>query len=235
MRVREEVRNAFAFTKVLCNSFYSRESILRAYGLDAEVCYLGIDETHFAPDENGPRLPFFLSVGRAAIDKNAAFIIRALGLREDRSWPLVWVANMADEGYASELQKLANAVGVRLDVRHDVSDRELLDLYRTAGLFLYAPRLEPFGLAPLEAAVCGLVTVAVAEAGTRESITDGQNGFLVAADEALFAEKIDDLLADDAGLSKQAFLARDTVEQKWGMRQAVEHLEGILTRIATAQ
>ena len=47
VRVREEVRNASAFNKIACNSFYSRESILRAYGLDAEVCYLGVDQSTF--------------------------------------------------------------------------------------------------------------------------------------------------------------------------------------------
>lgn len=232
VRVREEVRNASAFTKILCNSLYSCESILRAYGLDAEVCYLGVDETHFMPAENGERLPFFLSVGRAAPDKNAAFIIRALGLREDRSWPLVWVANMVDEGYASELQELANAVGITLDLRRDVSDRELVQLYRTAGLFVYTPRLEPFGLAPLEAAACGLVTVAVAEAGTRESIAQGQNGFLVPADEALFAQKIDELLTDRAQLERMAAVARETIEQKWGREGGALRLESILQRVA---
>ena len=228
------MRNAFAFTKVVCNSLYSRESILRAYGLDAEVCYLGLDETHFTPDENAHRRPFFLSVGGAALEKNAAFVIRALGLREDKSWPLVWVANMADDGYVSELQELANAVGITLDLRRDVSDRELVQLYRTAGLFLYAPRLEPFGLAPLEAAACGLVTVAVAEAGTGETIAEGQNGFLVAADEALFAQKIDDLLANQARLKELAPVARETVVRDWGMQQAVERLENVLRRVAVS-
>ena len=232
VRIREEVRNAGAFEKLVCNSFYSRESILRAYGLDAEVCYLGVDETHFMPGANDQRLPFFLSVGRAAQDKNPAFVIRALALREDRSWPLVWVANMADEHYVSELQQLANDLGVTLDIRRDIGDRELVQLYRTAGLFLYAPRLEPFGLAPLEAAACGLITVAVAEAGTRETIAEGQNGFLVVADEALFAQKIDSLLSDQDGLKKTGSLARENVERNWGMQQAVERLDCLLRRVA---
>jgi glycosyltransferase involved in cell wall biosynthesis len=232
VRVREEVRNAWAFKKVLCNSLYSRESILRAYGLDAEVCYLGVDETQFTPNEYTPRLPFFLSVGAAAPEKNAAFIIRALGLRDDRSWPLVWVANMADANYVSELQELANAVGITLDLRRNVGDQELVQLYRTAGLFLYAPRLEPFGLAPLEAAACGLVTVAVAEAGTRESLTDRSNGFLVPANEALFAQKIDELLTDGAQLERLAPIARETIEQKWSMKGAVLRLESLLQRVS---
>ena len=98
-------------------------------------------------------------MGHAAAHKNAAFIIRALGRRNDKSWGLVWAANIVDKGYAAMLNELARDVGVTLDLRPKVSDQELLELLRTAGLFLYAPRLEPFGLAPLEASACGLVTV----------------------------------------------------------------------------
>jgi glycosyltransferase involved in cell wall biosynthesis len=42
----------------------------------------------------------------------------------------------------------------------------------------YAPRLEPLGLAPLEAGACGLPVVAVAEAGVRETVVDGITGSL---------------------------------------------------------
>ena len=233
VRVREEVRNASAFNKIACNSFYSRESILRAYGLDAEVCYLGVDQLRFTPGEHDRRQPFFLSVGTAAWEKNGTFIIRALARRTDKSWPLVWVANMADDDYVTEMKTLAQAGDIELDVRHNVSERELVQLYQTATLFLYAPRLEPFGLAPLEGAASGLVTVGVAEAGTRESITEGENGFLVAADEELFATKIDQVLADRERLEKMTLMARETVERKWSMESAVLRLESLLERVAT--
>jgi glycosyltransferase involved in cell wall biosynthesis len=231
VQVREEVRNASAFSLIACNSMYSRESILRAYGLEAEVCYLGVDQARFTPGE-GARRQFFLSVGYAGSHKNAAFIIRSLGRRRDKSWPLVWVANAADEHYVAEISELAKLVGVSLDIRFNVSDLELLQLYQTAGMFLYAPRLEPFGLAPLEAAACGLVTVGVAEAGTRESITDGKTGFLVQANEAAFADKIDEVLADQTTLDDLGCLARETVEREWGLDGAVLRLERLLQGVA---
>ena len=187
----------------------------------------------FTPGEHDRRQPFFLSVGTAAWEKNGAFIIRALARRTDKSWPLVWVANMADDDYVTEMKTLAQAGDIELDVRHNVSERELVQLYQTATLFLYAPRLEPFGLAPLEGAASGLVTVGVAEAGTRESITEGENGFLVAADEELFATKIDQVLADRERLEKMTLMARETVERKWSMESAVLRLESLLERVAT--
>jgi hypothetical protein len=63
-----------------------------------------------------------------------------------------------------------------------------------------------------------------------------ENGFLVPADEALFARKIDDLLADRPGLEDMAALARDCVVRKWSMQEAVRRLERVLSQLAmTAQ
>jgi len=231
IQVREEVRNARAFDVIACNSQYSRESILRAYGVSADVCYLGVDEMRFVPNKReDPRKPFFLTVGAAVPEKNVPFLIRALARRKDTSWPLVWVANVAEEGHLNYTRRLAEDLGVRLDIRVGVSHHELLSLYREAGLFLYAPRLEPFGLAPLEAAACGLPVVAVAEAGTRETVSEGQNGFLVAADEAAFAAKIDDVLKQPEFLRSMASSARAFVTAHWSLGEATNRLEELLTR-----
>src|SRR4051794_29979327 len=51
---REERRNAAAYDLVLVNSMFSREMILRCYGIDSEVCYLGTDVTRFV-DRGLPR------------------------------------------------------------------------------------------------------------------------------------------------------------------------------------
>jgi hypothetical protein len=47
IQAREELRNARAFTSIRVNSLYSRESVLRAYGIDACPCYLGVDTELF--------------------------------------------------------------------------------------------------------------------------------------------------------------------------------------------
>ena len=188
----------------------------------------------FVPNKReDPRKPFFLTVGAAVPEKNVPFLIRALARRKDTSWPLVWVANVAEEGHLNYTRRLAEDLGVRLDIRVDVSHHELLSLYREAALFLYAPRLEPFGLAPLEAAACGLPVVAVAEAGTRETVSEGENGFLVAADEAAFAAKIDEVLKQPELLRSMASSARAFVRARWSLDEATNRLEGIADSHAT--
>jgi len=235
VQLREEVRNAAAFDVILCNSFFSRESILRAYGINSRVCYLGVDTETFRLDvPSATRGNFFLTVGALVAEKNSDFLIRSLGLRADRSWPLVWVANFVDTKIRARALQLADDLGVQLDLRVAVDDRMLIDLYKTAGLFLYAPRLEPFGFAPLEAAACGLPAVAVAEAGVRETVVHGQSGVLVGADLAEFAAAIDAVLSTPVQVSTLGSRARSFVEERWSLRAAGRRLEEILIDMATS-
>ena len=53
----------------------------------------------------------------------------------------------------------------------------MTQIHSTAAM-LYAPRLEPFGLAPLEANACGLPVIAVPEGGVRETVVhEGSTDF----------------------------------------------------------
>ena len=82
------------------------------------------------------------------------------------------------------MRSLAESHEVTFDARRSIDDSELVETLNRATAMVYAPRLEPFGLAPLEANACGLPVVAVAEGGVRETIIDGVNGFARAASAA---------------------------------------------------
>src|SRR5262245_8453742 len=69
IQAREELRNARAFTSILVNSLYSRESVLRAYGIDACPCYLGVDTQLFV-DRHQQRDAFVVGVGSFTRNKN---------------------------------------------------------------------------------------------------------------------------------------------------------------------
>lgn len=168
MQAREERTSAAAFGRVLVNSYFSRESVLRAVGVDARVCYLGIDTEKFAA-ATGDRSPFVLSVGEFAKHKNPEFIVRALGASRSKP-PLVWVANRVQSELVKDATRLAERLGVDLRIEEAVSEDQLVDFYRRASALLYAPRLEPFGFAPLEAGSCGTPVIAVAEGGVRETV-----------------------------------------------------------------
>src|SRR5262249_31855207 len=163
IQAREELRNARAFTSILVNSLYSRESVLRAYGIDTSPCYLGVDSELFV-DRHQRRDAFVVGVGSFTRNKNIEFVIAAVARLKSHPRRLVWIGNMAEEAYVEELRALASRLDVVLEIKLCVSDAEIVDLLNRAAVMAYAPRLEPFGFAPLEANACGLAVVGVAEA-----------------------------------------------------------------------
>ncbi len=212
------------FDRVLVNSRYSRESVLRAYGVSGHVCYLGVDTELFRPPPN-PTRDYVVGVGAVVAEKNIEFLLRALGAVADGRPPLVWVANHAySQEYVASLDRLAMELGVRLSIRTFVSDQELVAIVGGARALIYAPRLEPFGLAPLEANACGVPVVAVAEAGVRETVVDGVNGLLVAPDVASVAAGIATLWGSPDHAAAMGAAGRERVLASWRQENATDRL-----------
>ncbi len=222
--LREERANAASFTTILVNSHFSRESVLRAYGLDAQVCYLGVDTNIFRWQQL-PRERFVVGLGAFTPSKGVEFIIRALGTIPGDRPPLVWIGNAEQPGYISEMERLASLLGVTFTPHLRLEESELILLLNQAGAMAYAPRLEPFGFAPLEANACGLPVVAVAEGGVRETVIDGVNGLLVEHDPAAMGASLSRLLDNPTYSSQLGKSARKWVEQEWSLASAVDRIE----------
>jgi glycosyltransferase involved in cell wall biosynthesis len=233
LQAREEVNNAAAFDRVLVNSYFSRESLLRAYGLDSDVCYLGIDTCHFVPQHLPPE-DYAVGLGSIIPEKNLHFCIEAVAKTSAPHPKLVWIGNVADPPYLQRMQALAVARGVVFEPKVGIPDHEVLDILGRATVMLYAPRLEPFGLAPLEANACGVPVLAVAEGGVRETIVDQVNGLLVDSHPAAMAAAIQRLRDDPAFARRLGASGREAVETKWGLEQATRRLEQHLLRFARA-
>ena len=92
VQAREELLNAKAFDTILVNSFFSRESVLRAYGLNAKVCYLGIDPEIFHY-QHQDRENFIVGIGAFTHPKNIRFVIESLAKVKEPRPHLVWVGN----------------------------------------------------------------------------------------------------------------------------------------------
>jgi glycosyltransferase involved in cell wall biosynthesis len=224
LQAREELRSAQAFATILVNSYFSRESILRAYGLDSKVCYLGIDTSLFLDQER--RREFFVAgIGSFMPDKGIDFVIRALGQIGSPRPRLVWIGNGGDPAYREELARLAQSLAVDFEPRLMIPDSELVDILNRAAMMVYAPRLEPFGLAALEGTACGLPVVAVAEGGVRETVIDGVNGLLVERDHRKMAAAIQRLIDRPDYAAELAANGRKIVAERWTLRHSVDNLE----------
>lgn len=227
----EEVRNAGAFGRILVNSRFSRESILRAYGLDAEVCYPGTDLTRFA-DRGLPRERFIVGLGTFSPEKNLRLAIEALALLPAPRPALAWIGNASYLGHLEEMQALAAARGVTLTPHLRIPDEEVVSLLNRAAALFYAPRLEPFGLAPIEAGACSLPVVAVAEGGVRETVVHDENGLLVDSSPRAVADAIAALLDDPALARRLGAAGRANAERLWSVDAAIDRVEGALLRAA---
>jgi glycosyltransferase involved in cell wall biosynthesis len=222
--LREEVRNAKVFDAVLVNSFYSRESIMRAYGLAAQVCYLGVDSDRFV-DLQLPRENYVVGLGAFVKLKNVEFALRALAEIHAPRPRLVWIGNAADTLYLEAMKQLAATLGVDFQPLVKIADDELVKVLNRALLMIYTSRLEPFGFAPLEANACGTPVVAIAEGGVRETIVDGVNGLLVDSAPRAMAAAITRLSNDREYARRLGQTARQQVVEKWSVEAGVERLE----------
>ena len=227
LQAKQEWLNARACDQILVNSYFSRESVLRAYGVDAKVCYLGVDTTLFR-NLGLERERFIVGLGSFDAIKGIDLAVKAVALLPDPRPPLVWIANSGDEAYESRISELARSSGVELRIRMAISDSELVATLNKAALLLYTSRLEPFGFAPLEANACGLPVVGVAEGGIRETVQDGVNGFLVDPQAESIACAANRLLQNPALARQMGEHAAVNVQRSWNVERSVDRLESNL-------
>lgn len=234
LRANAERRNAESFGRILVNSYFTRESVLRAYGLDCTVCYLGISADVFRVAD-GPRERFVIGLGSFTYEKGVDIAVRAIATIDAPLRPrLVWVGNVASHPYYEETSELAASLGVDLDARIRIPDDEVARLLGRAAVMLYTSRLEPFGLAPLEANACGTPVVAVAEGGVRETIRPMVNGLLVDDRDPVGLGHALLRVLDDPELARRLGEGgRAEVATRWSWDASVDRLEGNLRDAVT--
>ncbi len=231
IKVRAEIDNAQTYDRILVNSYFSRESVLRSYGVDARVCYLGVDTAHFV-DQGRERSDFVIGIGAITPLKNIHYLIEVLGQVKHARPRLVWVGNVADERYLASLMRLAQEQGVDFAPQINISDAQLIELLNRAAAMLYAPRLEPFGYAPLEAGACGCPVITVFEGGMKETVVDGVNGLVTDPEPAATAAALERLLVDRELARRLGRQGREFVSQRFGLEAAIDRVEGHLQAVA---
>ena len=230
---RRDILAAASASRLACNSYYSAETIWRAYGRDAEVCYLGVDTDTFtttSPRATGSGLQA-MSVGALDRVKGHDLVIRAVGLLPRHERPVInLVFERCDETYRAEVESLAAGLGVELRLHQGISDSALANLYRSSTVTILTARLEPFGLVPLESLACGTPVVAVREAGYRETVEHGSNGFLVGRSPQELADGVRRVIRGELAATPDAL--RATVVGSWDWNASVKRQLELLTATA---
>lgn len=188
----------------------------------AAVVHHGVDPSFKAPDQRDKR-QLALSVGALKRHKNIDRVIEAwTAAAPIPPWELVIVH---PGGFLrSSINVDPISVEPRISLRSGISDRELVDLYRCASLFLFPSAYEGFGLPLLEAAASGCRIIA-STAPALVEVAQGMSVFFVDPEDSQgwttsISEQIARISAGEpiseaewnAGIARQATWERTGIE-----------------------
>jgi glycosyltransferase involved in cell wall biosynthesis len=208
---------------------------LAARGVPRElirVIYCGIDSRSFtpAPERRSPT-PLFAYLGRLKRYKGVELVIRAFARVRD---PAARLAIAGTGDHRPELERLVASLALseRVDFLGFIGEAEKLDLLRRAWALAFASPKEGWGITNLEAAACSTPVVASNSPGLRESVRDGETGFLVPhGDVAAMAARFEELAASPplvATLGAQARRFAETFTWERAARETVAHLTEVV-------
>ena len=198
------------------------------------VIYPGVDAAHFVPDPGVRReaAPTFLYVGRLKRYKQVDVAIRAVGLLERRGVQArLWIAGAGDD--RPRLERIARTqAGGAVEFLGLVSEERKLALYRKAWAVVLPSLKEGWGITNVEAAACGTPAVAADNSALRESVRDGDTGFLVPTGDAEALAAVLGRLAADRTLAER--LGRDAraFAETFSWERAAREAESHLTAVA---
>jgi glycosyltransferase involved in cell wall biosynthesis len=203
-----------------------------------EVIYPGIDTARFtpAPEQRDPE-PLFVYLGRLKRYKGVDVVLRAFAeLRHPTARLLI--AGTGDHRPALERLAASLDLGERARFLGFITEEEKLALLRRAWSLLFASPKEGWGITNLEAAACGTPVIASDSPGLRESVRDGETGFLVPhGDVRAMAARMRELAGAPARLATFAASARAFAERfSWdaAARQTEAHLRTVAGSAARA-
>jgi glycosyltransferase involved in cell wall biosynthesis len=144
-----------------------------------EVIYPGIDSVGYTPNAaERAKVPTFSYLGRLKRYKGVHICIEAFA-KVARKDAILEIAGAGD--YRPALEALARSLdlGDRVRFLGRISEAEKLSLLRRSWALLFASPKEGWGITNLEAAACATPVVASNSPGIRESVRDGETGYLV--------------------------------------------------------
>ena len=143
------------------------------------VIYPGIDTGHYTPAaEVRSASPSFAYLGRLKKYKGVDLVIRSFA---EAAIPDATLEIAGAGDYRPQLERLAGSLdlGDRARFLGRISEQDKVSLLRRSWALAFASPKEGWGITNLEAAACGTPVVASSSPGIRESVRDGDTGFLV--------------------------------------------------------
>ena len=181
-----------------------------------EIIHNGVDLEVLSPLPPEERFPeaTLLFLGRLKRYKRVDLLLEAVAalVRRGISCRLLVAGRGDDQPRLEALRKSLN-ISEHVDFLGFISDAEKRDLLQKGWIHLLTSANEGWGISNLEAAACGTPTIASDVPGLRDSVVDGQTGFLVPhGDVETLSRRIEDLLGDDEKRKRLGVGARSFAE-----------------------
>ena len=229
--MRKTLRGA---ARILTNSHYTADLAIESGARRESVVVLnpGVDVNRFKASassaKNGATL---LSIGRMVERKGFDVVLRALP-QLVKSFPNLRYVCAGDGPELQHLQALAGELGVAKYVEWpgEVGEQRKLDLYAGADVFVMPNRIvkkggsvEGFGIVFIEAAACGIPSIAGNSGGAPDAVVDGVTGYLVnPTNIEVITEKIATLLSTPSLRHQLGSAARQRAESSFRSEQIAE-------------
>jgi glycosyltransferase involved in cell wall biosynthesis len=196
-----------------------------------EVIYNGVDVESLTPDLNvRSKQPLFSYLGRLKRYKRVDIVVRAFALLNGRDARLE-IAGKGDDRDRLEALVAKLKIEDRVRFRGYITEQEKRELLRRSWATVLASPKEGWGISNLESAACGTPVIAADSPGIRESVVDGDTGFLVpGSDVAAYAAAMRGLLDSPEMVTTLGANARRFAETFTWERAAMEtlaHLEHV--------
>ncbi|HLZ23752.1 MAG TPA: glycosyltransferase [Ktedonobacterales bacterium] len=251
VRIEQEGCIAKAVDCVTVSTEQEGEQLRKLYGLPSSairVIPCGVDLRAFTPNSPAQQraarqelspdgLPVLLFVGRLDPIKGLDLLLESVASMRTRARLFIVGGNPEGDAEVDRLRSVAAALGIadRVVCPGAVPQPELVRYYRAADALVVTSRYESFGLAAVEALACGTPVVASAVGGLTSIVRDGENGLLVCWRRPdAFAERLDELLTDDALRARLAARARPSVE-RFSWRRIGDEVRGIYQELTAEQ
>jgi len=227
-------RYAYAFANSRTTEAALRAARLLPSG-PLEVLSPGVDldRFHDAPTSTSARSPFLLVAGRIMWQKRIELAIEAQRHAEHDGYAgelvVAGTVDVKSRPYFEELRRAASGLRVRFET--DLDDERMAALYRDAMALVFTSPNEDFGIVPLESMASGTPVLAVDRGGVRETVVDGQTGWLLPAEPDAFAVKYAEVLQLTPSVRASM---RDAARQRasqFGWDRFVERIDDVMERV----
>lgn len=251
---RMAVRGAYGrATAVVCVSEFTRKQMHLAgvHPKTERVIPNGADPERFRvlPDTDSaglkadlalPGARLLVTVGNVTARKGQDIVVRAMpAILERIPGAHYLIAGLPTGG--EEIRKLAAELGVadRVHLLGRVEDPRLVRILNAADIFVMTSRhtrdgdFEGYGIAVIEAALCGLPAVVASGAGLAEAVSDGHTGLCVPPeDPGSTARAIVSLLEDQALRRRMGEAARSRAEREQTWPRQIAEYDSLLRELA---